>query len=66
MSDTGLVCPECGVSMDGVDPAGHSLSHYPDYLDPSKSSKLAIKRQKLIQAGGVPLDVYLAEHQPEV
>ncbi len=62
MVDSNLVCPECGVSMKGLDPEGHSLTHYPEYLDPAKSSKEARKRQKQILAGGVPLEVYQKEH----
>jgi hypothetical protein len=62
METSVLVCPECGVRMDSYDPVGHALYHYPEYLDPAKSSKLAIKRQKQILDGGVPLDVYEQEH----
>lgn len=65
MVDTKLVCPECGADMSKLDPYGHALSHFPEYLDPAKSSKLAIKRQKLILAGGVPVTVYDSEHKEE-
>lgn len=65
MADTKLVCPECGKAMTGLDPYGHALSHFPEYLDPAKSSKLAIKRQKQILAGGVTLEVYQTEHTEE-
>lgn len=62
MVDNTLVCPECGVEMKGLDPEGHALAHYPVYLDPAKSSKLAIKRQAQILAGGVTKDQYVKEH----
>lgn len=63
MIDNKKVCPECGVDMTGLDPMGHSLSHYPDYLDPARSSKESRKRQAQIQAGGVSLEVYQKEHE---
>ena len=66
MIDVVKVCPECGIDMSTVDPVGHALSHYPEYLDPAKSGKLAIKRQAQILAGGVSRDVYLKEHKEEV
>ena len=47
------VCPECGISLVGIDPIGHSLVHFPEYLDPAKSSKKARKHQELILKGGV-------------
>lgn len=62
MVDNTLVCPECGLSLTGIDLEGHALSHYPEYLDPAKSSKLAIKRQKQILAGGVTKDTFVKEH----
>jgi len=62
MDELTFVCPECGKDMSKLDPEGHSLEHFPEYLDPARSGKLAIKRQKLILAGGVPLAQYLAEH----
>jgi len=58
-----LVCPECGRSMEGLDPEGHALSHFPVYLDPAKSSKLAAKIQKLIQKGGVTPQEYIKLHE---
>ena len=62
MDDKKLVCPECGKDMTNLDPVGHALEHYPEYLDPAKSGKLARKRQTQIMAGGVTLAVYTAEH----
>ncbi len=59
------VCPECGKDMLVLDPVGHSLSHYPEYLDPARSSAKARERQKQILAGGVPQTVYIAEHKGE-
>lgn len=56
------VCPECGKDMSKLDAEGHSLSHFPDYLDPAKSSKLSIKRQKQIQSGGVSPAEYSKAH----
>lgn len=60
-----LVCPECGVSMAGLDYHAHALTHFPEYLDPVKSSKLAIKRQKAILAGGVTQAEYEKAHKEE-
>lgn len=65
MPEEKRVCPECGVDMAKYDPYAHMLSHYPEYLDPARSSKLAIKRQAQIMAGGVSLAQYLAEHKEE-
>ena len=61
-----LVCPECGADMSKLDPQGHSLSHYPDYLDPAKSSAGAKANQKRILAGGVRLSEYLKKFKSEV
>ncbi len=63
MEDKILVCPECGKPLHDQNLRGHMLSHFPEYLDPAKSSKLAIKRQKQILDGGVTLAVYQKEHQ---
>lgn len=63
MSDLVKVCPECGVDMSKLDPYAHSLVHYPDYLDPAKSSKESRKRQAQIQAGGVTVEVYKKLHE---
>jgi hypothetical protein len=49
--------------MEGLDPEGHALSHFPVYLDPAKSSKLAAKIQKLIQKGGVTPQEYIKLHE---
>lgn len=57
------VCPECGVELAGLDLEGHSLTHYPEYLDPAKSGKDAKNRQKLILAGGVSKADYLKLHR---
>lgn len=62
MPETNLVCAECGVSMVGLDPHGHMLTHFPEYLDPAKSSKLSIKRQKQILAGGISKEQYIKDH----
>ncbi len=59
----GLVCPECGVDMSNLDPEGHALVHYPDYLDPAKTSKEARKYQKLILSGGVSQGQYQSLHK---
>lgn len=47
------VCPECGISLVGVDYLAHAYTHWPEYLDPAKSSKEARKRQALLYGGGV-------------
>lgn len=56
---TGLVCPECGMSMDGLDFHAHSLTHWPEYLDPARSSKKAIANQKATLSGGVTIAQYI-------
>lgn len=62
MPDVIKVCPECGVELKGYDLEGHSLTHYPDYLDPAKSSKMAMKRKAQLLAGGVTPDEYNKTH----
>jgi len=57
-----LVCPECGADMSNLDPYGHALTHWPEYLDPVKSSKEAIKRQFLTIKGGVTFVDYRKLH----
>lgn len=59
------VCPECGKSLKGQNLFAHSLLHFPQYLDPAKSSKLAIKRQAQIIGGGVTREVYIKEHEED-
>ncbi len=65
MTETTKVCPECGVSLASLSLEGHALSHYPDYLDPAKSGKLAKIRQKLILSGGVTPEQFKKEHTEE-
>lgn len=65
MADDKLVCPECGKDMSKLNKVAHALEHYPEYLDPARSGKLARKRQALILAGGVPYSVYVAEHKED-
>lgn len=62
MVDLTKVCPECGADLTNLDPVGHALTHYPEYLDPAKSSKVSMKRQKQILAGGVSQETYIKEH----
>lgn len=62
---TGFVCPECGAVMSRLDPEGHALSHFPEYLDPAKSSPEARKRRTAILAGGVSPEVYAKIHESE-
>ena len=59
------VCPECGISFESVDPLAHSLSHWPEYLDPAKSSAEARKRQKMTNAGGISPAEYKKIHGGE-
>lgn len=66
MTDLDKVCPECGVILKDRNLAGHALSHFPEYLDPAKSTPLARKRQKLILEGGVTKAQYEKEHGEEV
>lgn len=63
MTDVVKVCPECGRDLAGLDLEGHSLTHYPEYLDPAKSGKLAQKRQKALLAGGVTQAQFDADHK---
>lgn len=65
MVDTNKVCPECGADLSKFSLLGHMLTHYPEHLDPARSSKLAIKRQKQILEGGVSKETYLKEHTEE-
>lgn len=60
---TVLVCPECGVSMEGLDPVGHALTHYPEYLDPAISGKKARVIQAKILEGGVSPEDYQKLHE---
>ena len=45
-------CPECGVSMQGLDPVGHSLTHWNAEL-PRRADTL-IARQKQARLLGQP------------
>lgn len=63
MSEISKVCPECGVELEKYNLVGHALSHFPEYLDPAKSSPVARKRQKAILEGGVTKAQYLKEHE---
>lgn len=62
MAELTKVCPECGVDLSKFSLLGHMLTHFPMYLDPAKSSKAAIKRQKQILDGGVSKETYIKEH----
>ncbi len=53
MAEKSLVCPECGRDMAGLNPVGHALTHYPDYLDPARSSRKARAIKAKIESGGV-------------
>ncbi len=63
MVDTFKVCPECGKPLVNTKLEAHALTHYPAYLDPAKSGKLAIKRQALILSGGVTPEAYKKDHE---
>jgi len=58
-----LVCPECGADMTQLDTEAHSLTHFPEYLDPAKAGKGARSRQKMILSGGVSPEVYAKLHE---
>lgn len=58
MADNVKVCPECGRDLAGLDVEGHSLTHFPEYLDPAKSSREARRRQQLLLKGGVTREEY--------
>ncbi len=66
MPEISKVCPECGADMTHLDPEGHSLTHWPDYLDPAKSSKEARRRQALTLKGGVTQAEFDKIHAVEV
>lgn len=38
-------CPECGVSLDGRDPADHALTHWPPAIPAALFSELAEQRE---------------------
>ena len=59
------VCPECGIDLSGIDHIAHALEHWPEYLDPAKSSTEARSRQKLAMSGGVTPAVYAKLHGGE-
>lgn len=65
MDDIIKVCPECGKVLKGVNIVAHSLTHFPEYLDPAKSSKLARERQKRLLAGGITLAEYKKSQEVE-
>lgn len=58
-----LVCPECGVSLKYRNVFSHALSHWNEYLDPARSGKQAIERQKKCLAGGVTESEYIKAHK---
>ncbi len=60
-----LVCPECGRDLFQVDKIAHALSHWPEYLDPAKSSKEARKRQAQLLAGGITQITFVKLHEEE-
>ncbi len=64
-SKASKVCPECGIPVDHINVIGHALSHWNEYLDPMKTSKEALKRQKQLLAGGVSREEYEKTHNPE-
>jgi hypothetical protein len=39
-------CPECGISLDGIDIAAHASNHWPPYIDPNHLSREAKQRQR--------------------
>ena len=59
MTPINAVCPECGISLEGIDLVGHALVHFPEYLDPAKSSKKARNHQTLLLKGGVTVADYV-------
>lgn len=63
MSNIGKVCPECGISLEGLNAKAHSFTHWPEYLDPARSSNLARVRQKQCNEGGVTPAEYTAAHK---
>ena len=51
-------CPECGVSLDGVDPAKHAIDHWPDVVPASRMSVEALEREaSLFRTAGVRIPV---------
>ncbi len=64
-STTSKVCPECGISLSGLDVSAHSLTHWPAFLDPAKSDKEARKYQLMLANGGVTKAKYQELHKED-
>lgn len=65
-SRTALVCPECGAPMAHRSAEAHALSHWPEILEVTRSSKEARERQKQTLDGGIPSSEYIARINREV
>ncbi len=47
-------CPECEVSMKGLDPIGHSLSHWPSNLDANEPKYMGARLRRAALLGIPP------------
>jgi len=45
-------CPECGEDLEGLDPVGHALSHWPESIPDRPEYKEARRRQKILMDMG--------------
>ena len=49
-------CPECGIPLEGRDPRGHALRHWPDSVGESKDPNTAMARYRRALLLGQPVD----------
>lgn len=45
-------CPECGISLEGIDINAHAAAHWPDYVDDRHHSPEARKRRAAMLKAG--------------
>ena len=51
-------CPECGITLEGIDPVKHATDHWPDVVPASRMSIEALEREaSLYRAAGARLPV---------
>lgn len=58
------LCPECGADMVRLDPVGHAFTHWGVKANLPATSKEALRRYELTEAGGVSEAEY-AKLRPE-
>lgn len=57
------VCPECGQDLSKLDAFAHSLTHWPEVLDPVIATKEARNRKQQLLSGGIEYNQYLSDHR---